>query len=94
MDFLRAGFKEFGLRIEERFLEEVVERLDGIPGWLTLYGNLVAIQKLEHERALQQAIYEGQKIVREELEHFLEKRDREAYLTVLGTVTSRQAGVR
>jgi AAA+ ATPase superfamily predicted ATPase len=88
LNFLRAGFKECELKVEERCLKEAVERLDGIPGWLTLYGNLVAIQRLEHEKALEQAICEGQKIVRDELEHFLERRDKDAYLTVLKAITS------
>ncbi len=38
--FLKRGFEEAGIRAREEQLEEVVNVFDGIPGWLTFYGNL------------------------------------------------------
>jgi len=38
IEFLEAGFAEAGLRVPRERLEEAVDALDGIPGWLTLYG--------------------------------------------------------
>jgi len=38
IDFLRRGFEEIGLNVPEDEIEETVGELDGIVGWLTLYG--------------------------------------------------------
>lgn len=83
MQFLKKGLGEYGVAAEEASLSETVERLDGIPGWLTLYGNNVVIQKQPHQKALKETITEGIKIVDAELEHFLNGRDRVAYLAAL-----------
>lgn len=87
--FLRKGFEEQKLTLKDEIINEVVERLDGIPGWLTLYGNNLAVRKLPHQKALEETISEGIKIVKDELEHFLEGRDKQAYLAALkATATS------
>jgi len=82
-NFLRKGFEEYHVTIKENLLAEAAERLDGIPGWLTLYGNNVAVRKLPHHEALEETVSEGVKIVKGELEHFLEGRDRIAHLAAL-----------
>jgi len=38
-EFLRRGFEELGVDIGEEELEEAVNFFDGIPGWLTFFGN-------------------------------------------------------
>jgi AAA+ ATPase superfamily predicted ATPase len=88
-EFLRKGFQQCGESAKGDLIGAAVERLDGIPGWLTLYGNNVAVRKLSHKKALEETVSEGVKIVRDELEHFLEGRDRNAYLATLkATATS------
>lgn len=82
-DFLKKGFEEYHVSVREDLTNEAVERLDGIPGWLTLYGNNVTVRKLPHQKALEETISEGIKIVKDELEHFLEGRDRVAHLAAL-----------
>lgn len=86
--FLTKGFKEHNLTTKDTTINEAVERLDGIPGWLTLYGNNIALRKLSHKQALEETISEGTKIVKDELEHFLEGRDRKAYLATLKATTT------
>ncbi|MEM4739769.1 MAG: ATP-binding protein [Zestosphaera sp.] len=44
IEFLEVGFSEAGFSPQRETLEVVVEKLDGIPGWLALYG-YVAVQK-------------------------------------------------
>lgn len=82
-NFLRKGFEEYDVPVKEELIDEAVERLDGIPGWLTLYGNNVAVRKLSRQKALDETISEGTKIAGDELEHFLEGRDRDTYLAAL-----------
>jgi AAA+ ATPase superfamily predicted ATPase len=38
VEFLEAGFAEAGVKVPQEVLERAVEVLDGIPGWLALYG--------------------------------------------------------
>ena len=38
-EFLRRGFKELNVDIGEEELEEAINFFDGIPGWLTFFGN-------------------------------------------------------
>ncbi|MEM0365311.1 MAG: ATP-binding protein [Candidatus Nitrosocaldus sp.] len=83
IEFLRHGFNEYKRSIRDREVNEAVDRLDGIPGWLTLYGNNVAVRGMPHGRALEETIAEGTKIVKDELEHFLQGRDRMVYITAL-----------
>jgi hypothetical protein len=82
-EFLKKGFQECHEATTEEQIEEAVEKLDGIPGWLTLYGNNVAIRKLPHKKAIEETISEGMKITKDELEHFLQGRDRTTYLATL-----------
>jgi len=84
IDFLDKGFQEYDMKVPHDIVTNVVEeRLDGIPGWLALYGNNAAVRRLPLEKALDETISEGLKIVREELEHFLKGRGRSAYLAAL-----------
>ncbi|RLF90555.1 ATP-binding protein [Thermococci archaeon] len=56
-DFLRRGFEELNLEVPEEEIREAVEELDGIVGWLTLYGynrylgysHLKALEKLKED---------------------------------------------
>ncbi len=82
--FLDKGFEEYGVEVPQDMIENAIEEsLDGIPGWLALYGNSVAVGRMPLEKALSETVSEGLKIVREELEHFLEGRDRSAYLAAM-----------
>lgn len=81
--FLRKGFEEHRLRWIDDSISEAVKRLNGVPGWLTLYGNNVAVRGLDHVEALDETEREGLKIVRDEVEHFLEGRDREGHVAAL-----------
>jgi AAA+ ATPase superfamily predicted ATPase len=81
--FLKKGFEGYHLAIKDETTRDAVERLDGVPGWLTLYGNNITIRKLTHQKALEETVSEGTKIVKDELEHFFEGRDKQAYLAAL-----------
>jgi len=82
-EFLKKGFSECGIEVSSTRINNAVECLDGIPGWLTLYGNKVCIQHLPFERAIEETTIEASRIVADELEHFYQNRDRSAYLAAL-----------
>ena len=84
-EFLRRGMEE--LNVEFNRVNEVVEKLDGIVGWLTLFGNFYAVRKLGYEEALKLTLDEGRKIMMDEFKHFLEnKSNKQLYLTIMDTV--------
>ena len=89
LDFLRKGFKEQGKTPPTSELEEAVNQLDGIIGWLTAYG----YQRLRtsHTQALQKVIEQGAQMAAQELEHFLAPRQqaRTRYLTILKLLTAK-----
>lgn len=68
--FLELGFNEAGIRPPKAIIEEIVEVLDGIPGWLAFYGyNVVQAGRFDIldkvlEEAIQVAFSELEKIVR------------------------------
>ncbi len=83
IDFLRKGFIEMGYRVREDDLEEAVDNLDGVIGWLTYYGYYTL--KYGHREALNRTVNDGSEIVEEEIMHFLSNRlqARENYLLLL-----------
>jgi len=38
-EFLLSGFRQAGLSVKASLIDEAVRELDGIPGWLTFFGN-------------------------------------------------------
>ncbi|BDR93391.1 AAA family ATPase [Vulcanisaeta souniana] len=84
-EFLRRGFKESGVQFNS--FDIVVDRLDGVVGWLTLFGNYHGIRSLGVDEALRETINEGVKIMINEIEHFLEDKVNKAlYLAILSVL--------
>lgn len=81
--FLRTGFKQYNLPVDDSKIEEAVDDLGGTAGWLTMYGNFVAVRRLSHEKSLLETKKQAAKIIKSELNHFLEGKDRVAYTQTL-----------
>ena len=82
--FLEKGLSEYGRRVPTQVLAGVVERsLDGIPGWLALFGTHVAVERMAVEEAERTTIREARRVVRAELSHFLAGRDARTYWATL-----------
>ncbi|MGQ4915592.1 MAG: AAA family ATPase [Candidatus Asgardarchaeia archaeon] len=84
IDFLKKGFAEVGLNVSDKYINNAVSYLDGIVGWLVMYG-FIAYQTGDPELALEQAVNDGMKLVKNELNKFLETRGigKQRYLTIL-----------
>ncbi len=81
-EFLKAGFKQVNVKVSKKELNQAVDRLDGLIGWLTMYGyergvlNKKNALKITEERAVG--------IVMSELSAFLRnRRNREMYLNII-----------
>ncbi|ASJ00208.1 AAA family ATPase [Thermococcus gorgonarius] len=89
LDFLRRGFEQAGVDAPKELLEEAVDRLDGIVGWLVKFG-VVSLREGLREEVIDKVLEEASKLALAELERFLEKRPlaRRRYLTVLRAIAS------
>jgi len=85
-EFLKKGFNELGINIPDHEIDEVINKLDGIPGWLTLYGYYRGVQKLDHRKALDKVFEIGSKLVIEELEKIIAP-SKQRYLAILEAIT-------
>ncbi len=67
VDFLRRGFEEVETAVDDSEIEHAVERLDGIVGWLTMYGYLRGIRKLSEKEALEELFQRARALIGQEL---------------------------
>jgi len=87
--FLRSGMEEGGSSMAEQELTDVVTSLDGIVGWLTLFGNYRVIQRKSGIDATNLTAREGEKIVMKEFRNFVRGRDERVFTTVLRVLSPR-----
>jgi len=87
MDFLRRGFEQVGMKVEDSLLEEARGRFDGIIGWLTYFG----LSMINGKEPVESIEKRASKLAVSELEHALriygvaESRYREA-LKIIATL--------
>ncbi len=89
-EFLEAGFKEYGLSVSTALIDYVVERVDGIIGWLTYVGfKAVSSGSLSRE-VVDRVLREAASLATEELRHFLSLRPgaEGRYLAILEAVAA------
>ncbi|MDI3475753.1 MAG: uncharacterized protein PWQ79_485 [Thermococcaceae archaeon] len=51
-EFLKSGFEEAGINVDEKEIESAVELLDGVPGWLVTFG-VEYLREKDFEKAIQ-----------------------------------------
>jgi AAA+ ATPase superfamily predicted ATPase len=90
LEFLREGFKQIGITPDEKLLEEAVEGVDGIIGWLTYLGVQAKYAGKLDAQTLESAVEKGARLSAQEVEHFLSSHPqaRKRYLEILKVVAS------
>jgi AAA+ ATPase superfamily predicted ATPase len=68
IDFLRKGFEELKIDVDEEMLHEVCKRVDGIAGWLTYFGCSFYESRKTGKEVLDEVTERALKLVKEELE--------------------------
>ncbi|MEK6953574.1 MAG: ATP-binding protein [Candidatus Micrarchaeota archaeon] len=82
MDYLKKGFSQVGFKASDEEIAEAQAELDGLIGWLTLYGYEKGIRK--NRDALKKTSESAARIAASELVHFLKKtKNRKLYLAIL-----------
>jgi len=71
-EFLRRGFEEEGVKVDEKIIDEAVKLFDGIPGWLALFGRSYSYSvKHSHPIDVKVVVKEAAKQVSKEFTGFL-----------------------
>ncbi|WP_168367223.1 AAA family ATPase [Acidianus brierleyi] len=71
-EFLKAGFTEEGIEVNEKVLEEAIRLFDGIPGWLALFGRSYSYaMKHSHQVDIKIILKEAAKEVSRDFTRFL-----------------------
>ncbi|HDD72674.1 MAG TPA: ATP-binding protein [Candidatus Aenigmarchaeota archaeon] len=82
MEYLISGFQQVDFRVSEEEIDYVIDELDGLIGWLTLYGYERAV--LRNKDALKKTKTLATQIVVTELRNFLRRvKNRKLYITIL-----------
>ena len=68
IDYLKRGFEEANVRITDNEIEDAVDKLNGIIGWLNHYGYYRVFYRMKHSEALKQLQDEAGRLIGEELE--------------------------
>lgn len=68
MDFLRIGFSQVNMAIDDTLLERAVDELDGVVGWLTLFG----YEHYRRGKTLDNVVEEAAQLAAVEVNHALE----------------------
>ncbi len=85
IQYLKEGFAQLGMSIAEAELSEAIEELDGLIGWLTLYGHERGVRK--NTKAIARVTETAARIAASELENFLRTaKNRRLYLSILRNV--------
>jgi AAA+ ATPase superfamily predicted ATPase len=85
MDYLKKGFAQLKFDVAEEELDEAINELDGLIGWLTLYGYEKGVKKSKD--ALKKTSQGAAQIAASELVHFFKKvKNRKLYLSILRNV--------
>lgn len=88
LDFLKKGFEQENVTFKNEDLEEIINHVDGVTGWLVQYGFYISEQKLTHVDAMSRTFEDSKTLVRGELEKFLrtKKEERTEYVCILKTI--------
>ncbi|MEJ2781250.1 ATP-binding protein [Stygiolobus sp. CP850M] len=71
-EFLRRGFEEENVKVDEKVIDEAVRLFDGIPGWLALFGRSYSYSvKHTHPIDIRVIVKEAAKQVSKEFTRFL-----------------------
>jgi AAA+ ATPase superfamily predicted ATPase len=85
IDFLEKGFEQTSIEPKREIIELAADKLDGIIGWLTLFGSKSVERGSPSPEVLEEVFKEGSRLEAEELKNFLRTREqaRKRYIRIL-----------
>jgi len=85
--YLEKGFEEFGRKLGNNEVNDVVEKLGGTVGWLSYYGYYRCVKKFDHNKALEKLFEEGYALTKDELGKLI-RNSSKRYLLILKAIAS------
>jgi len=87
IEFLAKGFEQLSMKPQMDVIEEAVNRLNGVIGWLTYFGILSSEHGLTRE-TIDLTLEEGSRLALEEVNNFLKLREqaRKRYVNILHSI--------
>ena len=84
-EFLLRGFKQAKIKNNEEIIQTALKKLDGVIGWLTLFGTASVNEGTMSEKTIDQTVQQGKLLARQEFENFLKGREvaRQRYETII-----------
>ncbi len=83
--FLMLGFKQAKIKYNEEIMQIALKKLDGVIGWLTLFGAASVTEGAMSEKAIEETIQQGKLLARQEFDNFLNGREvaKQRYQTII-----------
>ena len=90
IEFLTKGFEQLGIKPQMDVIEEAVNRLNGVIGWITYFGILSSEHCLTRE-TIDLTLEEGSRLALEEVNNFLKLREqaRKRYINIFHSIALR-----
>lgn len=86
VEFLRKGFEDHGLRVDEEFLNRAVDKLDGIIGWLAYLGLKTVSKGCVDPKIISEVLEEASKIAVNEFCNFVNVMGTKRYVEILRAI--------
>lgn len=80
LEFLREGFTQAGIKVEDSVIERAVDELDGIVGWLVMFGSMAVSEGKVDLKTIDRVREKAVEMVKSELEKLFSRSERYRYI--------------
>lgn len=86
-NFLKSGFEEAKLNVNDNEINSAIDVLDGIAGWLTYYGYNRAMRKLNNLDSINNVIEYSKKLIDSEIDKLINN-SRDRYMAIMEAIAA------
>ena len=86
-NFLKSGFEEAELNVNDNDLNSAIDVLDGIAGWLTYYGYNRTVRKLNNLDSINNVIEYSKRLIDSELNKLINN-SKDRYMAIMEAVAA------
>jgi len=91
IESLREGFEYHSVKVDESFLNNAVDRIDGVAGWLTYLGLRVVSKGYADPAIINEVLEEASNIAVNEFCHFVNAMGSKRYVEIMKAVGEEEA---
>ncbi|MCL4420514.1 MAG: ATP-binding protein [Candidatus Thermoplasmatota archaeon] len=85
--FLKSGFEEAKLKVEDNEINSTIEVLDGIAGWLTYYGYNRTVRKMNTYDSMNDVIEYGKRLIDSEMDRLINN-SKDRYMAIMEAIAA------